>query len=87
MHPVVAARIKKYASGPPKWSVIPERVTPAEKKTFRTLISKQKKASNMFHKYEVIIGQEKKAWKYYGAMFKAIDKIKKFQSMIRKKYS
>ena len=37
MHPVVAARIKKYASGPPKWSILPAYV-----KTKMTAVEKKK---------------------------------------------
>lgn len=84
MHPDVAARIKKYASGPPKWSVIPANVTPAEKKKFQELIKKEKAAAKMFHKYEVIIGKERQAWKYYREMFSTIAKLEKMQVRIKK---
>jgi hypothetical protein len=91
MHPVVAARIKKYASGPPKWSVIPSyikaKMTPSEKKSFQNLKTKEASAEKSFHKYEVQIGKEKVAWKYYGVIFKTIDKLEKFQTMLKKKYS
>lgn len=91
MHPVVAARIKKYASGPPKWSVIPSyikvKMTTGEKKSFQNLKSKEASVEKMFHKYEVQIGKEKTAWKYYGVMFRTIAKLEKFQAMLKKKYA
>jgi len=91
MHPVVAARIKKYASGPPKWSILPAyvktKMTAVEKKKFQDLIKKESAAAKMFHKYEVVVGQENRAWKYYGEMFSTISKIEKFQSQLKKRYS
>lgn len=86
MHPVVAARIKKYASGPPRWSVIKTKMSPSEKKSFQNLKTKEASAKKSFHTYEVQIGKENVAWKYYGVMFKTIDKLEKFQLMLKKKY-
>jgi hypothetical protein len=43
----------------------------------------------MFHKYEVKPDQASttKAWKYYGIMFKTIDKAEKTQKKLKAKYA
>ena len=82
--------VLKALKTPPKWSILPANVkskmTAAEKTTFQTLIKQEKAYAKTFHRYEVIRGQENKAWKYYGLMFKTIDKIEKLQKKLRAKY-
>ncbi len=83
--------VLKALKNPPKWSVLPAHVkskmTAAEKKTFDSLIKKEKTYSTTFHRYEVVRGQETKAWKYYGLMFKTIDTIEKLQKKLKAKYA
>lgn len=78
-------------TNPPKWSVLPayvkSKMTATEKKKFDTLIKKEKTYSTTFHRYEVVRGQETKAWKYYGLMFKTIDTIEKLQKKLKTKYA
>ena len=85
--------VVKVPKGPPKWSVLPSyvtsKMTAVEKKTFQGLVKKEREAHAMFHKYEVKPDQASttKAWKYYGIMFKTIDKAEKMQKKLKAKYA
>ena len=84
--------MKKFPKGPPKWSVLPKivesRMTTGEKKAFHSLVKKEREAHGMFHKYEVKSDEASttKAWKYYGIMFKTIDKAENMQRKLTAKY-
>jgi len=67
---------------------VERRMTAVEKKAFQSLVKKEREAHALFHKYEVKSDQASttKAWKYYGIMFKTIDKAEKMQRKLKAKY-